>query len=123
MKTPVIDFFIYKEDYYDLEYGKLAYNELLTLINNLGYFVSGKKELSTIINIVIMPKFLYEVTDKIYKEDGTTPSLVKHEQVQEPIRHYTLMNHNHNYIANGCLSGTREMRKIKVEDLKPVDID
>ena len=70
MKTPVIDFFIYKEDYYDLEYGKLAYNELLTLINNLGYFVSGKKELSTIINIVIMPKFLYEVTDEIYKEDG-----------------------------------------------------
>lgn len=70
MKTPVIDFFIYKEDYYDLEYGKLAYNELLTLINNLGYFVSGKKELSTIINIVIMSKFLYEVTDKIYKEDG-----------------------------------------------------
>ena len=69
MKTPVIDFFIYKEDYYDLEYGKLAYNELLTLINNLGYFVSGKKELSTIINIVIMPKFLYEVTDEINKED------------------------------------------------------
>ena len=65
----------------------------------------------------------WNMGDKIYKEDGTTPSLVKHEQVQEPIRHYTLMNHNHNYIANGCLSGTREMRKIKVEDLKPVDID
>ena len=65
----------------------------------------------------------WNMGDKIYKEDGTTPSLVKHEQIQEPIRHYTLMNHNHNYIANGCLSGTREMRKIKVEDLKPVDID
>ena len=65
----------------------------------------------------------WNMGDKIYKEDGTTPSLIKHEQVQEPIRHYTLMNHNHNYIANGCLSGTREMRKIKVEDLKPVDID
>ena len=65
----------------------------------------------------------WNMGDKIYKEDGTTPSLVKHEQVQEPIRHYTLMNHNHNYIANGCLSGTREMKKIKVEDLKPVDID
>ena len=26
--------------------------------------------LETIINIVIMPKFLYEVTDEIYKEDG-----------------------------------------------------
>ena len=65
----------------------------------------------------------WNMGDKIYKEDGTTPSLIKHEKVQEPIRHYTLMNHNHNYIANGCLSGTREMRKIKVEDLKPVDID
>ena len=65
----------------------------------------------------------WNMGDKIYKEDGTTPSLIKHEQVQEPIRHYTLMNHNHNYIANGCLSGTREMRKIKVENLKPVDID
>lgn len=65
----------------------------------------------------------WNMGDKIYKEDGTTPSLIKHEQVQEPIRHYTLMNHNHNYIANGCLSGTREMKKIKVEDLKPVDID
>ena len=59
----------------------------------------------------------WNMGDKIYKEDGTTPSLIKHEQVQEPIRHYTLMNHNHNYIANGCLSGTREMKKIKVEDL------
>lgn len=65
----------------------------------------------------------WNMGDKIYKEDGTTPSLIKHEQVQEPIRHYTLMNHNHNYIANGCLSGTREMKKIKVKDLKPVDID
>ena len=65
----------------------------------------------------------WNMGDKIYKEDGTTPSLIKHEKVQEPIRHYTLMNHNHNYIANGCLSGTREMKKIKVEDLKPVDID
>ena len=65
----------------------------------------------------------WNMGDKIYKEDGTTPSLIKHEQVQEPIRHYTLMTKNHNYIANGCLSGTREMRKIKVEDLKPVDID
>ena len=65
----------------------------------------------------------WNMGDKIYKEDGTMPSLIKHEQIQEPIRHYTLMNHNHNYIANGCLSGTREMRKIKVEDLKPVDID
>ena len=65
----------------------------------------------------------WNMGDKIYKEDGTTPSLIKHEQIQEPIRHYTLMNHNHNYIANGCLSGTREMKKIKVEDLKPVDID
>lgn len=65
----------------------------------------------------------WNMGDKIYKEDGTTPSLVKHEKVQEPIRHYTLMTKNHNYIANGCLSGTREMKKIKVEDLKPVDID
>ncbi len=65
----------------------------------------------------------WNMGDKIYKEDGTTPSLIKHEQIQEPIRHYTLMNHNHNYIANGCLSGTREMKKIKVKDLKPVDID
>ena len=65
----------------------------------------------------------WNMGDKIYKEDGTTPSLIKHEQVQEPIRHYTLMTKNHNYIANGCLSGTREMKKIKVEDLKPVDID
>ena len=65
----------------------------------------------------------WNMGDKIYKEDGTTPSLVKHKQIQEPIRHYTLMTKNHNYIANGCLSGTREMKKIKVKDLKPVDID
>ena len=65
-KTPIIDFFINKQDYYNLEYGNNAFNELTTLINNLGYFISGKKEYDDIITFVIQGKFINDVTDIVY---------------------------------------------------------
>lgn len=70
MKTPIIDFFIYKQDYYDIEYGNIAFNELKTIINNLGYFISGQKELQDIITFVIMPKFIYDVTSSVYDSNN-----------------------------------------------------
>ena len=86
MKTPVLDFFIHKDDYYDIEYGKIAYEELGQLINNLGYFISGKKETDLCVYIVIMPKFLYEVTSSVYESNGNdgilyhiTPAKYKHK--------------------------------------------
>ena len=69
-KTPIIDFYINKEDYYDLEYGKTAYEELTKLINNLGYFISGKKEIGDIITVVIQPKFIIDITDIVYDSNN-----------------------------------------------------
>ena len=99
MKTPVLDFFIHKDDYYDLEYGKIAYEELGRLINNLGYFISGKKETDLCVYIVIMPKFLYEVTSSVYESNGNdgilyhiTPAKYKHK-----IEKYGLIPKHANY--------------------------
>lgn len=99
MKTPVLDFFIHKDDYYDIEYGKIAYEELGQLINNLGYFISGKKETDLCIYIVIMPKFLYEVTSSVYESNGNdgilyhiTPAKFKHK-----IEKYGLIPKHANY--------------------------
>lgn len=99
MKTPVLDFFIHKDDYYDLEYGKIAYEELGQLINNLGYFISGKKETDLCVYIVIMPKFLYEVTSSVYESNGNdgilyhiTPAKYKHK-----IEKYGLIPKHANY--------------------------
>lgn len=99
MKTPVLDFFIHKDDYYDLEYGKIAYEELGQLINNLGYFISEKKETDLCVYIVIMPKFLYEVTSSVYESNGNdgilyhiTPAKYKHK-----IEKYGLIPKHANY--------------------------
>lgn len=99
MKTPVLDFFIHKDDYYDLEYGKIAYEELGRLINNLGYFISEKKETDLCVYIVIMPKFLYEVTSSVYESNGNdgilyhiTPAKYKHK-----IEKYGLIPKHANY--------------------------
>ena len=69
-KTPIIDFYINKEDYFNLDYGKTAYEELEKLINNLGYFISGKKETGDIINIVIQAKFIIDITDMVYDSNN-----------------------------------------------------
>ena len=99
MKAPVLDFFIHKDDYYDIEYGKIAYEELEQLINNLGYFISGKKETDLCVYIVIMPKFLYEVTSSVYESNGNdgilyhiTPAKYKHK-----IEKYGLIPKHANY--------------------------
>ena len=65
-KTPIIDFYINKSDFYDIEYGKTAYEELQKIINNLGYFISSKKELENIIIYVIQPKFIIDITNVVY---------------------------------------------------------
>lgn len=64
----------------------------------------------------------WNIGDRIYKADGTMPKLVKHEHIIEPMRHYTLMTKNQNYIANDCLSGNRETKQIDLKDLYAVDI-
>ena len=64
----------------------------------------------------------WQIGDRIYKVDGTMPRLVKHEHVIGPIRHYTLVTKNENYIANDCITGTRNMKPIKLNELKPLKI-
>ena len=99
MKTPVLDFFIHKDDYYDLEYGKIAYEELERLINNLGYFISGKKETDLCIYIVIMPKFLYEVTSSVYESNGNDGILyhITPAKYKQKIEKYGLIPKHANY--------------------------
>ena len=69
-KTPIIDFYINKEDYLNIDYGKTTYEKLEKLINNLGYFISGKKETGDIINIVIQAKFIIDITDIVYNSNN-----------------------------------------------------
>lgn len=99
MKTPVLDFFIHKDDYYDLEYGKIAYEELGQLINNLGYFISGKKETDLCVYIVIMPKFLYEVTSSVYESSGNDGILyhITPAKYKQKIEKYGLIPKHANY--------------------------
>ena len=99
MKTPVLDFFIHKDDYYDLEYGKIAYEELGQLINNLGYFKSRKKETDLCIYIVIMPKFLYEVTSSVYESNGNDGILyhITPAKYKQKIEKYGLIPKHANY--------------------------
>ena len=99
MKTPVLDFFIHKDDYYDLEYGKIAYEELGRLINNLGYFISEKKETDLCVYIVIMPKFLYEVTSSVYESNGNDGILyhITPAKFKQKIEKYGLIPKHANY--------------------------
>lgn len=64
----------------------------------------------------------WQIGDRIYKVDGTMPKLVKHEHIMGPIRHYTLVTKNENYIANDCITGTRNMKPVRLNELKPLDI-
>lgn len=50
--------------------------------------------------------------DHFIKEDGTSPSLVGHENIKGGIGHCTLFTKNQNYFANGCLSGNRYTKKL-----------
>lgn len=99
MKNPVLDFFIHKDDYYDIEYGKIAYEELGRLINNLGYFISGKKEIDLCVYIVIMPKFLYEVTSSVYESNGNDGILyhITPAKYKQKIEKYGLIPKHANY--------------------------
>lgn len=80
-KTPLLSFYIEKH-IYDLYSEnadvRVAYDEMMRLINNLGYFVAYTKEVNMNIegeNIPfvyysIHPKFIIEVTSQIYATDG-----------------------------------------------------
>ena len=54
------------------------------------------------------------VGDHGYNINGETIELVKHEEINEDIRHCTLFTKKYNnYFANGMLSGNRHSTKIK----------
>ena len=119
MKTPVLDFFIHKDDYYDIEYGKIAYEELGQLINNLGYFISGKKETDLCIYIVIMPKFLYEVTSSVYDSNGNDGILyhITPAKYKQKIEKYGLIPKHANYILDNYPDRIYFYTKLQVNKL------
>lgn len=119
MKTPVLDFFIHKDDYYDLEYGKIAYEELGRLINNLGYFISGKKETDLCVYIVIMPKFLYEVTSSVYESNGNDGILyhITPAKYKQKIEKYGLIPKHANYILDNYPDRIYFYTKLQVNKL------
>lgn len=49
----------------------------------------------------------WSIGEHFYKIDGTTPSLVSHEKITESVNHYAIKMKNHNYYANGILTGDR----------------
>lgn len=55
----------------------------------------------------------WEIGERAFKQDGTTPALVKKEEgIMEEVRHYTIFTKNQNYFANGLLSGNRFTKPI-----------
>lgn len=66
----------------------------------------------------------WDLGDKIYKIDGTTPSLVFKETIHERVEHFALTTKKyHNGFVNGCLYGDRFAQRFKIvlnEDGKPV---
>lgn len=58
----------------------------------------------------------WNIGEHFRKSDGTTPSLVAHEKVAESVRHYTIFTDNQNYFANGCLSGNRHTKPLRLEE-------
>lgn len=65
----------------------------------------------------------WEIGDRIYKIDGTTPALISKEIITERVEHFTIMTSKYqNAFVQGCLSGNRYTQKyeIKMVDGKPV---
>ena len=65
----------------------------------------------------------WNIGDRIYKLDGTTPALVSKEVVNELVEHFTVTTAGyHNGFVEGCLYGDRHTQKYKIvmEDGKPV---
>jgi len=65
----------------------------------------------------------WEIGDRIYKIDGTTPKLIAKETIYEPVPFYSVStNNHHNGFANGCLYGDRHTQKYEINlvDGKPL---
>lgn len=64
----------------------------------------------------------WEIGDRIYKMDGTTPALVSKEVVTETVEHFTVTTAKyHNGFVQGCLYGDRYTQRyeIRMVDGKP----
>lgn len=82
-KTPILYFYIFKDNYED-EYNKQSINELESIINNLGYFIACKKKINNNYVFMLHPKFIYELTDYIYKEcDGILYHITDYNSYQK----------------------------------------
>ena len=66
----------------------------------------------------------WDIGDRIFKIDGSTPLLVSVETVNERVEHFTVTTrHYHNGFANGCLYGDRFAQRYKIvigDNGKPV---
>lgn len=65
----------------------------------------------------------WEIGDRIYKIDGTTPALISKEVITEEVEHFTVTTVNyHNGFVQGCLYGDRYTQKYEIHmvDGKPV---
>lgn len=57
----------------------------------------------------------FKIGDRIYKMDRTSPRLIKHENIKEDVRHFTLFTKKfNNYFANGILTGNRYSSKLEI---------
>lgn len=64
----------------------------------------------------------WEIGDRIYKIDGTTPALVSKEIVTERVEHFTVTTEKyHNGFVQGCLYGDRYTQRYEIQmvDGKP----
>lgn len=64
----------------------------------------------------------WEIGDRIYKMDGTTPALVSKEVVTETVEHFTVTTAKyHNGFVQGCLYGDRYTQRYEIQmvDGKP----
>ena len=65
----------------------------------------------------------WEIGDRIYKIDETTPKLIAKETIYEPVLFYSVSTKNHhNGFANDCLYGDRHTQKYEINlvDGKPL---
>lgn len=82
-KTPLLYFYIYCDDYDD-EYNKDALINLESIIYNLGYFIAAKKRQNGNYVFMLHPKFIYELTDYVYKEcDGILYHITDYKTYQK----------------------------------------
>ncbi len=76
---------------------------------------------------VTKKEFIYlmfwEIGDRIYKIDGTTPKLISKETIFETTKHYSVSTKkHHNGFANGCLYGDKHTQKYEINMMndKPI---